>query len=595
MIMARKKRITVTITIIFLIIVISMIIGGVILYQTTDMFKGNDVLFQKYAGQLIENVQISLESNSIDTKSFLETNKIESNITINAEYNENANINIPKIQIEEKLDFSNNYNYKNIKLVENEEELFNIENLQEGDLYGIRPYGIIQYASTKQTDNKIYKINQLINTKLEDIFQFSDEEITNLKSKYMNIVINNLASSNFSKKSGLVLEINGKQYNTNMYSVTLTKEKFNNIYIQILQELEKDEIILSKIDKVDNIINDYMSISENELNKSIKQQFVESIDEKIKEIQDSNIGNDERVISVFESNGTAISLSIDTENYFLGIDNIIDNQEYFVNLVGNEKIDEGEKENKFDLTIQKQVQENKENVQVEMETIIEGEKNANQIDINKEFEANGLKSQIQFSRTVNQEKLEIQMNADSKIVEEFEDKKTFDENYIIEELTSQDKEQAKENIETNLASQLNKVSQVINLEQIDEILINLKLKKENAEEISNEGNVTELEKNKFNSNFQFYEGEEVSKEKIKDLINVAKYNLEDIRITKYEDDKKEKPLEYKLIIKKDSENEELANEFMEYIEENSNSKYSVKLEYDDTTGLVNEIYISVTK
>ena len=187
------------------------------------------------------------------------------------------------------------------------------------------------------------------------------------------------------------------------------------------------------------------------------------------------------------------------------------------------------------------------------------------------------------------------MNADSKIVEEFEDKKTFDENYIIEELTSQDKEQAKENIETNLASQLNKVSQVINLEQIDEILINLKLKKENAEEISNEGNVTELEKNKFNSNFEFYEGEEVSKEKIKDLINVAKYNLEDIRITKYEDDKKEKPLEYKLIIKKDSENEELANEFVEYIEENSNSKYSVKLEYDDTTGLVNEIYISVTK
>lgn len=595
MIMARKKRITVTITIIFLIIVISMIIGGVILYQTTDMFKGNDVLFQKYAGQLIENVQISLESNSIDTKSFLETNKIESNITINAEYNENANINIPEIQIEEKLDFSNNYNYKNIKLVENEEELFNIENLQEGDLYGIRPYGIIQYASTKQTDNKIYKINQLINTKLEDIFQFSDEEITNLKSKYMNIVINNLASSNFSKKSGLVLEINGKQYNTNMYSVTLTKEKFNNIYIQILQELEKDEIILSKIDKVDSIINDCVSLSGNEVNKNIKQQFIESIDEKIKEIQDSNIGNDERVISVFESNGTAISLSIDTENYFLGIDNIIDNQEYFVNLVGNEKIDEGEKENKFDLTIQKQVQENKENVQVEMETIIEGEKNANQIDINKEFEANGLKSQIQFSRTVNQEKLEIQMNADSKIVEEFEDKKTFDENYIIEELTSQDKEQAKENIETNLASQLNKVSQVINLEQIDEILINLKLKKENAEEISNEGNVTELEKNKFNSNFEFYEGEEVSKEKIKDLINVAKYNLEDIRITKYEDDKKEKPLEYKLIIKKDSENEELANEFMEYIEENSNSKYSVKLEYDDTTGLVNEIYISVTK
>lgn len=595
MIMARKKRITVTITIIFLIIAIGLIAGGIVLYQTTDMFKENDVLFQKYAGQLMENMQISLESNSIDTKSFSETNKIESNTSISTKYNENANINLPEIQIEEKLDFSNNYDYKNIKLVENEEVLFDIENLQDGDLYGIRPYGIIQYASTKQTDNQIYKINQLINTKLEGVLEFSDEEIANLKNKYMNIVISNVSSSNFSKKSGLILEINGKQYNTNMYSMTITKEKFNNIYIQILQELEKDEIILSKLDKVDNIINDCLSLSGNEVNKNIKQQFIESIDEKIKEIQDSNIGNDERVISVFESDGTAISLSIDTENYFLGIDNIISDQEYFINIAGNEKIDEREKENKFDLKIQKQVQENKENVQVEMETIIEGEKNTNQININNEIEGNELKNQIQFLRNANQNKLEIQINTNSKIVEEFEDRKSFDEKYIVEELTTEEKEQAKVNLQTNLTEQLNKVSQVITLEQIDEMLVDLKLKKENADEISNEGNVTELEKNRFNSNFEFYEGGTVSKEKIKDLINVVKYNLEDIRITKYEDEKKEKPLEYKLIIKKDNKNEELANEFLEYIEENSNSEYSVKMEYDNSTGLISEIYISANK
>ena len=45
-----------------------------------------------------------------------------------------------------------------------------------------------------------------------------------------NFINANLTNANFSKQKGMALEINGAQYNANVYSVTVTKEQFNNIY-----------------------------------------------------------------------------------------------------------------------------------------------------------------------------------------------------------------------------------------------------------------------------------------------------------------------------------------------------------------------------
>lgn len=41
---------------------------------------------------------------------------------------------------------------------------------------------------------------------------------------------------------------------TNAYVITITKEQLNDIFIKILEEISKDEMILIKIDKIQTLL-----------------------------------------------------------------------------------------------------------------------------------------------------------------------------------------------------------------------------------------------------------------------------------------------------------------------------------------------------
>ena len=149
--------------------------------------------------------------------------------------------------------------------------------------------------------------------------------------------------------------------------------------------------------------------------------------------------------------------------------------------------------------------------------------------------------------------------------------------------------------------QIEKVFENISKEEINNILEKLDLKLEEAEEISGEGFISEIERNRFNSNFEFFEGSKVNKDNILKLIEVAKNNLEDVRVTKYkemknnEKDKEPEPEEYKLTIKKNKYNESLANDLTTNIKNLKDNEYDVRIEYSQKTGLVENIFITVSK
>ena len=106
----------------------------------------------------------------------------------------------------------------------------------------------------------------------------------------------------------------------------------------------------------------------------------------------------------------------------------------------------------------------------------------------------------------------------------------------------------------------------------------------------------------FNSNFEFYEGEKVSKENVLKLIEVAKNNLDDIKVTKYKEDEyideeRTQPAvqEYSMLIKRSSKNDEVANKFYNTIKDSDKDSYNIKIEYNQQTGLVESILISVNE
>lgn len=611
MIMPRKKRRTIKAIIVM--IILAIILGiCLLLYTLTDMFKSNDILFNKYVGQLVENIVPMLnEENMITLKETLAENKLSLdtnvNITYSGEENTDNGINNLKMHIEGNTEKRTGYNYQNIQILQNEDVLAGVEYIQEEALSGIRLNGIKQFLSTNiqdESDNEIQLIYNLANTNFIELLKITSEELRTLEDKYVNIIIENISNASYSKQSDVVLEINEEKYNTDAYSLTITKEQFNNIYIKILQEIKQDEIILSKLEKVDNAINTFYQLIQDADTSNLRQKFIQKVEDTIEEIQSSNIGNDQRTITVYETDGRAISLAIDTEEYFISLD-VLDTQENnFINFLGNEKIEENEKENSFDLKIEKTFTENNQEIKLNYNIVEEGEKTANEILINQKMEdASKISNYYTISRSVEENRLDISIENVTNVVNDFVSKEQLAENennIIIEELTEEQEENVRSNIEDNIFTQLNNIQQVVSFESIRNMLVQVKIIEEELEKISNE-EITEAERIRFNSDFEFFEGENISKERLLELLNLTKENIEDIVITQYQQQKssntQSNPLEYMLKINRNKEegNLELAEEFINTITESRNNLFSVRLEYNEETGLINSVYITIQK
>ncbi len=600
--MPRKKRRVILVSVIVVIlIVISAIL--IVLYSTTDMFKSNDVLFNKYAIQLIDNMKIMFnEDNMSEMEDILSKNKLSLNSTGKIEYTENGNADNPinniQIKISGQDEESTGYKYRNFQISQNEDILLGTEYIEKDNVEGVRLNGIRQFLSTNEPNegnSELNIVNGLLNTKIEEILVLNSEEIETLKDKYMEILVNNVSTVNYSKQKGVALEINGTQYNTNAYTITITKEQFNNIYIQTLEEIQKDDIILSKIENLDNKINEYYSLIQSRETSNLKQQFIDKITETIEGIKDTNIGKDRRTISVFETNGIAISFSIETEEYFAGVDVVNTNENNLINILGNEKVEEGEKENSFDLKIQKTPLQNEENIKINYDIVEEGEKTTNEFAVSRKMKQTKVDNDISIRRSVGENNVHISIENVIDIINDFEEREelTEDNNVILENLNDEQKENVRNNMRRNIAGQLNRFQEVVPTDRIEDMLVGLKLMKEKAETISNEG-ITEAERTRFNSDFELYVGEDVNVGRLKELMNVVKANLKEIKISEYEEksysDERE-PLEYRLGIERGTNNSELAERFIEYIDENIKQNCSVRLEYDETTGLVNNVYI----
>lgn len=628
MIMPKKKRMLLTTIIIVSILVIIVIATCIGLYMTTDLFKSNGELFVKYATGTFSNLNKLFDDNNMnEMKEIFQNNKYEVSSNTEVRYQEGENkenpINNIKLTVNGKVEKSQNYDYQNIALKNKEEKIYGIEYLKNNDEYGIRINGIQQFASKNINDkdnneksketlldelainsNEENEVNLLKlisemdfkNTKMK----LTEEENIELQNRYIPILMKNVSEDRLSKKQNVLVTVNEQKINTNSYSLTFTKEQLNNIYIEMLTQLKQDNIILSKIDEMDKIRHQYNVLTNNKNEVNNKEEFIKEIEEKIKEIQSTNIGNDTRKVTVFESNMQPIGLQIEANEYTIAImtneiDNIID-YEY-------SKAKTTEKENTINFKMQKISNINDDTINIEYNIVEDDVETTNYLTKNVKFDKDFAKTSIEIGRKNSNSEIKINTQKEEKIVNEFKDKIEFDnKNSVNVNKISEEQKTNIDNIMKDLNNkQIEKVFENISKEEINNILEKLDLKLEEAEEISGEGFISEIERNRFNSNFEFFEGSKVNKDNILKLIEVAKNNLEDVRVTKYkemknnEKDKEPEPEEYKLTIKKNKYNESLANDLTTNIKNLKDNEYDVRIEYSQKTGLVENIFITVSK
>ena len=620
----RKKRLAIIITSITLAIVI-IVATLLILYFKTDMFKSNQTLFCKYFIQNLETIYEYKDIETTEVNDILENNKYISDLTGSIEYtenmgtsdeNKNSPINKVKLSIASQTDKQNQYFYKDIRLISDEEEPVKFEYINKEDIYGIRLKGIKQFVSTNKEDLMDYgtmlNFDENISEELKEIdyksiFEFTDEEKEVLKNTYLEIIQSNVTKDKFAKQSKALITLNNQDVQTNAYYLSLTREEFNNLYIKILRQITQDEIILGKIDKIDNLIEQEQSYS----GKSLRNEVIDLINNIIKEIENKNIGQDEVKITVYENNRRTVRISVETttnrfivDTYNNGNTIKLDNKVY--GNVDSEQI----------IIIEKNIESTNQKISIEYESIEDNEISKDYIlKLEQKLDNKDIKRLVQLQISNQKYKANLKIEDNIELVNNFSKEVSLEEdNMSLNELSSEQVETITNILMQNIQSQFQALNQIVTLDDYTKMFQNIEIIKKDTIKISDTDSVTETEKNRFNSQFEFFTSENLSSDNINELLDIAKNNFSDMKV--YTKNREIQDLDLEKLNGNSTESREYLENIEEiqiYIEKNltsnqqkqqdalafinkyKNQKFAVKIEYNNQTGLAEIIRIKVLK
>lgn len=595
MISRKKKRVLIIVSIIVLLIIIATTL--ILLYINTDMFRSNATLFAKYMGQNIENMDTIyqkigesesnqfLEQNKYTTKTQMKINYIEG-IGTTSENSENS-INQLKLNVVGQTDKSNQYNYQDIHLVKNDQDITELEYIQDGNIHGIKfsdlfnQYVVVNNENLKSLFEKMgYDEESLANIPntiefdkdLKSDFQLSEEEKQTIQTNYMNIINSNVSKDRFSKQAKQMIQVDGNNVSTNAYTLTLTKEQMNDLIIKILEQIKQDEIILTRIDKIETMPQVYQT----EQTTSLREQFIANIEDIITKITRNNIGQEEAKITVYENNQITLKTVIQNPDYEINIDFLPLQEGNYMSISYQDKAIEQV------LTYKN----TKEETSVNLKNTKDKKTTEYSLLIEEKINNNNCTKNITARYEDDSNKVEAIIEQEMDIVNRFDEEVILNNENSIN-LSNLEKEQLQsilQQINDKVSERVMEITTTdIDREDLWKILKTLGLVKE--EQSFESIGITETEKNRFNSKFEILQADELKKEEVLRLIDAVKENLVDIEVVS--------STELKLKLERSKKNEEVASNLISFVEKNENGKYNAKVEYDEETGLVKDIVLTM--
>lgn len=225
-------------------------------------------------------------------------------------------------------------------------------------------------------------------------------------------------------------------------------------------------------------------------------------------------------------------------------------------------------------------------------------KNTVQFNYEQTFLNNELNKNIELGISNEKNEAIIKISDDTNFVQEFENEITLEkDNVDLDELDEEQSNAINGILTENVQSQLSNLLAVVNLNDYVSMLQNLGLMNKTSIELPSDGEVTETERKRFNSQFEFFVSEGLTSDNIKELIDTAENNFEDMKVllkngeiqdlnldkinsSKESSDYKKEISEILLYIKRNSNNEEKEADLLTYLEKERENKYNVSIEYD---------------
>ena len=604
MIPRKKRRMIIIISVILVLLII--LTAFLIVYINTDMFKSNKTLFEKYFSKNVENINqmyTSLDSKT-DYENSLEQNKYTVNTQINVNNTENIGtteentdnvINQLKVVADGQVDIANQYEYQDMNLYKNDESILELEYIKDENLYGIRFTDLFQqyllaensnlqelFSNLGYSQEQVANIPNEISLDLSQI-QLSDEEKTTFSNRYLEIIKNNLADKTFSKEENQNIEIDGKSVQVNEYSVTLTKEQLNNLYLAILEQLKNDDIILGKLDGLQSVFDSSNQLNVNESDENqeniqnVKDSFVTEIDNIIGQINQSNIGQEETKIVVYENMKNTVRTAIQTPEYEINFDYLSTSEEKFMQL---QRVTT---DNKSEQIVN--LKKTSNNIEMNLENTEDGDTRTITLKQSKEINGNMMNKNLTIQSGTLDNKVEAIISQKIQTVNQFENEVVLGDDNAIN-LSTLDAEQLQSLLSTVTEGVNNKFTEVqnqINTDEITQVLINAGVVQE--DNTLQASGVTEAERSRYNSQFEILKGQDLDADRVLEVFNAINDYISNYEVVS--------GTELRVMLDRNNKNEDAITTLTNFIEENGNEKYTIDFEYDETTGLVSNLFLTI--
>lgn len=607
MIPRKKRRLILIISIVLVLLILLTLFA--LVYINTDMFKSNKTLFMKYLGQNTQNMngvytQISQES---DYEKSLEQSKYTVNTQININNTENLGtteentdniINQLKIVAEGQVDKANQYNYQRMNLYNGENSLLGLEYIQNSNTYGLRFSDLFQQFLLVDNNNlqelfsKLGYSNEEISNIPNQIdfeqlganqLEISEEEKETLSNRYIGIIENGISSQNFSKEENQTIEIDEKSVQVNAYSVTLTKEQLNNMYLAILEQLKSDEIILGKLDTLQAKIDQFNQLSQNsdssveKSTESLRDSFTNVIDETMSQINQNNIGQDETTITVYENMKNTVRTAIQTSEYEINLDFLSTNGENFVQF--------SEDNNSNNTTRTVSLTENDSDKELIISTVEGGKESTTTIRQDREISGNTMKKNISARYEDSDNRVEAYITQNYQTVTQFDEQMTLDnENSIkLNDLEQEQLQSLMATVSEGVNGKMTELQNEINMQEIQQVLVNVGLLEETQD--MQVAQTTETERSRYNSQFEMLRGENLEAERILNAINASQNYISSLEVISN--------TELRIVLNRNENNPDVVTTLQTFIDEHGRENYNIDVEYDEQTGLVNSLLLTI--
>ena len=589
--------------IIILIILIIGICGGVFayLFLATDTFKSEKELFFNYLTQNVETIKEIANSKTLENYNNLKNGQTyEENTTANIKYAEGGEISSPynNLSMTLKNQKDTDYNYKDFNIIFEEQSAVQIEGIQNSGNYGIRFSNLLkQFVSLENgqkidgleiEDEKLEALNAIIvddSTYFQDMM-FSEQELQNLESKYITVISQILSQGSFSKQSKSTITVGSQSIQTTAYSVDLTGYQFQNLIIEILNNLKIDDIIIGKIEAI----------------SGSSENYVNTIDSKIRQVEDKDFKAVK--IVVYEKGGVTQRTEMQSEDFNVIMDISIQNGNGNITF---EYTSLNSENNSKTLNISKQLTDTKENYAITF-NVANGEE---EYEINATLDSDFARTNLSFGykKGITEITISLENNISTSIGEKIE--LTSENNVILNELSEESLSATLNVLNVQVPEKLKgRYELLIQKLQATELINEIKNKynvifgaevveeeqpQENGDNLTGEetpsseaDDLTKTEINRFNAMFQFYSGTGISGANVKQMVELSKDYLESVNIEPIEGENNKEKIT--LNIKLGSANVELANSIIERIDEQK--KYEVSMTFNETNGILETITIT---